>query len=316
MINGKTIAVVIPAYNEEKQIAKVIEAIPDFVDQIIVVNDGSTDETEKVSTSHGAFVINHNQNKGVGAAFNSGVMKVIKDNYDIMVNIDADGQFNPSDIKKLIKPIIDNKYDFVTASRFINPEYYPKMPKIKFWGNKQMSKIISSLTNIKFFDVSCGFRAYSKEALLRLNLFGNFTYTQETFIDLALKKISIKEIPIHVRGKREFGKSKVASNLFKYAYNTSKIIIKTYRDYKPLKLFARFALLFSIIGFGLMIFVIIHYLKTAGFTPYKWIGFSSILSFSIALVLLMTGFILDMFSRMRYNQEQLLYMMKKINQKD
>jgi len=315
MINDKTIAVVVPAYNEEKQIGKVIDAIPGFVDQIIVINDGSVDNTEKISQAHGAFVINHNKNKGVGAAFSTGVMHAIDNKYDIMVNIDADGQFNPMDIIKLIQPIIDGNYDFVTASRFIDREYYPEMSKIKFWGNKQMSKLISSLTKIKFFDVSCGFRAYSKEALLKLNLFGSFTYTQETFIDLAFKKLAIKEIPIHVRGTREFGKSRVASNLFKYAFNTSKIILKTYRDYKPLKLFGQAALLFTIIGFGLLLFTAIHYIIVGGFSPFKWIGFLSVLILGLAILLLLTGFILDMFARMRSNQEQLLFMTKKLMQK-
>ena len=113
--------------------------------------------------------------------------------------------------------------DFLNKDPFKNPEYYPVMTKTKFFGNRIMSFLINKIVGHKFYDVSCGFRAYSKNALLRLNLFGEFTYTQETFLDLAFKKISIIEVPIKVKGIREHGKSRVASNLFRYAFQTSKI---------------------------------------------------------------------------------------------
>lgn len=300
-----------PALNEERNIAAVLQAIPSFVDQIIVIDDGSVDKTAEIAKSMQAKVISHRSNKGVGMAFRTGVIAFLKSNYDIMINMDSDGQFNPVDIEKLVTPIAEEEADFVTASRFYDKNLYPKMTKAKFYGNKFMAQFISTLTKQKFYDVSCGFRAYSREALEQMNLFGEFTYTQESFIDLSFKKLTLLEIPIKVRGQREFGKSRVASNLFKYGYQTFKIIIRTYRDYKPFALFGFFALILFVIGFGLLGFLGIHYIRNHAFTPHKWAGFSGGALVVTAIIFFLIGFILDMFARMRMNQEQILYHLRK-----
>ena len=311
MLKNLTIAVVIPALNEEKLLGEVIETIPGFVDHIIVVDDGSTDRTVEVAEQKGAISISHNTNKGVGAALSTGVDAVLSMDVDIMVNIDADGQFNPADIEKLVQPILDGHADFVTASRFIDKAYKPKMPVVKYWGNRFMSNFISRLTRQKFYDVSCGFRAYSREALQRLNLFGEFTYTQETFIDLAFKKIAILEVPVHVKGTREHGKSRVASNLFMYGVQTLKIIIQTFRDNKPFRLFGFMSVFVFLLGLGFAIFLGLHYLKNGVFTPHKWAGFIAGFLFVVSLLLLLIGFVLDMFARMRRNQEEILFQLKR-----
>jgi len=260
-----------------------------------------------------AMVISHKKNKGVGAALQSALQFVRNSNIDIMVNIDSDGQFNPNDIEKLIKPIIADEADFVTASRFVDSNYYPQMPKVKFFGNLIMSKLISKLTNQKFLDVSCGFRAYNRESILRLNIFGDFTYTQEMFIDLAFKKMRILEVPIHVKGVRESGKSKVANNLFIYGYSTIKIIIKSLRDFKPFALFGYLASSAFILGLIQSSILFFHYFKYQSFSPYKWLGFSGAFFILLGFLLLLIGFILDMFGRMRMNQEELIYELRKKN---
>jgi len=313
MLNNKTIAVVVPAFNEEQQIGKVLDAMPDFVDKIIVIDDGSEDRTAAIAEEKKAIVISHNKNKGVGAAFNTGVNKVLKLDMDIMVNIDADGQFDPNDIEKLLAPIIENKADFVTASRFIDTAYYPVMSNVKFYGNKLMSRFISKLTGERFYDVSCGFRGYSKETLQRLNLFGDFTYTQETFIDLVFKNLTILEVPIHVKGKRDHGKSKVANNLFRYGFQTFKIIIRTFRDYKPFRLFGYLSLIAFLTGLGFAFFLVIYYIQTDSFSPHKWAGFTAGFFIIIAMMFFLIGFIMDMFARMRQNQEDILFHIKKQN---
>jgi len=311
MLNKRTIALVIPALNEEKQLGSVIDAIPSFVDHIIVVDDGSSDNTVEVAHQKGAKVISHKTNLGVGAAISTGIKAVLGMDADIMVNMDADGQFDPADIEKLLQPILDGQADFVTASRFIDKSFKPKMPRVKYWGNRLMSKFISRLTRQKFYDVSCGFRAYSRETLQRLNLFGEFTYTQESFIDLAFKGLAIQEIPVHVRGSREHGKSRVASNLFRYGLQTLKIIIRTYRDNKPFRLFGVMASVLFLLGMGFAVFLGLHYLKTGFFTPHKWAGFTAGFFFVVSLLMLLIGFVLDMFARMRRNQEEILFQLKR-----
>lgn len=311
MLKEHVIAVVIPALNEEAQIGRVIEALPDFVDRVVVVDDGSSDQTAAVAREKGAHTVSHVRNKGVGAAFNTGVRTVLTMEADIMVNIDADGQFNPGDIIKLVEPIIGGQAEFVTASRFISKAHRPAMPRVKYWGNQFMSRFISRLTRQRFYDVSCGFRAYSRETLQRLNLFGDFTYTQETFIDLAFKDIGILEVPVHVKGKREHGKSRVASNLFRYAFQTLKIIIRTFRDNKPFRLFGFLSLVNFLIGLAFAVFLLVHYIRNGQFTPHKWAGFTAGFFFMVTLVFLLLGFILDMFARMRRNQEEILFELKK-----
>jgi len=312
VLQEKIITVVIPALNEELLIAKVIKNIPQFVDHIVVIDDGSTDNTVEVSESLGAIVVSHKRNRGVGVAFHTGLEKALELKSDIMVNIDADAQFNPLDIPKLIEPIIQGEADFVTASRFINKEFYPKMTKVKFYGNKMMSFLISTLTKKKFYDVSCGFRAYSKNVLLSLNLQGDFTYTQESFLNLAFSDFIIKEIPIKIKGTREIGESRIASNIFRYAKETFKIILRTFRDYEPFKLFLYFSVPNFIMGAGLGIFLMVHYILAGQFSPHKWAGFLSGFFILIALVLVGLGFVLDMFVRIRKNQEKILKLQKRI----
>lgn len=311
MFHGKKIAAVLPAFNEEKQIGQVISAIPGFVDHIIVVDDGSTDRTAHIARESGAMTVSHKKNRGVGAAFNTGVLTILEMQVDIMVNMDADGQFNPGDIEKLIFPILEGRAGFVTASRFIDKEFVPRMPAIKKMGNRFMSRFISKLTKHKFFDVSCGFRAYSRDTLNRLNLYGDFTYTQETFIDLVFKNIEILEVPVHVEGKRAHGKSRVASNLFRYAYQTLQIIMRTFRDNKPFRLFGSMSVISFLIGLGFGIFLIIHYIQVGEFTPHKWAGFVSGFFLVAGLLLLLIGFVLDMFARMRRVQEEILFELKR-----
>lgn len=157
------LVILIPAFNEEDSIQQVVNSVPKTIDGIsevivLVVDDGSKDKTSTLAEQAGAIVVSHNQNRGVGAAFNTGLIKALELGADVMVNIDADGQFSATDIPVLIEPIISGEADFVSGDRFSDenghlakPDY---MSKLKFWGNKQMSKLISLLTQKQFADVS------------------------------------------------------------------------------------------------------------------------------------------------------------------
>jgi len=286
---------------------EVLESIPGYVDNVIVVDDGSTDRTSEVASEKGAIVVKHYMNRGVGIAFRTGVIKALGMDTDIMVNLDADGQFNPQDISTLIRPIIDGQVDFVTASRFMDREKTPKMPMAKYWGNVGVARLISFLMNRKFHDVSCGFRAYSREALLRMNLFGKFTYTHETFLDLAFKGLRLKEIPISVKGVRQYGESRVANNLVRYGYESLKIIFRAFRDYKPFKFFGFIASVMTLMGFAAEGVLLWHYVRTGSFSPYKVLGFVGAFLIGIGILIFITGFLADMLYRMRVNQEEILY---------
>lgn len=310
------LVIVLPAFNESASIADVLNSIPASFPgvkelSVLVVDDGSTDDTKTLAKRNGAMVVSHNLNLGVGAAFQTGVNKALELNADIMVNMDSDGQFDPCDMNKLLTPIIEGEADFVTASRFIDADLKPKMTWIKYLGNKIMSRLISGLTKQRFHDVSCGFRAYSREALLRMNLFGKFTYTQETFIDLAFKGLRIREIPVRVRGVREHGKSRVASNLFKYSLNSLRIILHSFIDHRPLTVFGALALMLFIFGLGFGVFFLVHYIITGRFSPHIWAGFTSGFFVVMSFVIFVFSLLGDMLSRIRKNQEEIIYKLKK-----
>ena len=313
------LVILIPALNEAEMISQVIQSMPkqiEGIDQIrvLVVDDGSRDATADVARAAGAIVVSHTYNQGVGKAFNTGLAATLEMCADIMVNIDADGQFAPTDIPLLIKPIIEGKADFVSGDRFrtadgklVRPDF---MSKIKFWGNQRMGDLVGFIAGKRYDDVSCGFRAYSKEALMQLNLTGKFTYTQESFLDLANKGLVIKTIPVDVKYYPE-RKSRVAGSISKYMFQTAKIIFRAYRDYNPLKFFGYLGLVPFLASLALGIFVIIHYLTTGAFSPYIFVAFAAVYLFTLGVLLWVVGVLADMFVRIRLNQEQLLYAEKK-----
>lgn len=316
----KKCVVIIPALNEEKTIATVLDAIPKtlFGDSVfvekVVIDDGFSDRTSEIAIMHGAKVIKHKAPQGVGSAFWDGVCEALRQKADYAVNIDADGQMNPKDIEKLLSPIVDDEADFVTASRFMKKEYQPQMPKIKLWGNFQVANIVSKITGNKYYDVACGYRAYNKETLLRLNLTGKFTYTQETFLNLANKRaIRIMEVPVMIKGEREYGKSRVASNVLKYAIKSGSIIIRAFKDYQPIKFWGSLSAIFLFLSviFGSIFFI--HFIMTGFFSGYLWAGLTSAFLALIALILFTILIVSDVLAKIIINQDELLYYNKKIN---
>jgi len=312
---AKKLLVAIPAYNEEEKIGEVIQNIPDKIEGIseihtLVIDDGSTDNTAKIAAEHGAEVLKNYINLGYGASFKKAIHYAIENSYDLMVSIDGDAQFDPKDIPKLVKPIMEGKADLVTASRFINKDYYPDMPLSKFWGNKLMSILISKIVGKKFYDVSCGFRAYSQETLLSLNLYGKFTFSQETFIDMSFKGLRIMEIPIKVKYYPS-RVSKISSNLFSYGIRALKIIVETYRDHKPFAFFSYISLFFFIISIVFGSILLHTYITIGSFHPNVWAGFVGGAFFFIAVVFFIVGISADINKRIRVNQEEILYLLKK-----
>jgi len=304
--------VTIPALNEEQTIVSVIKGIPRTIPgvasiDIVVVDDGSQDRTKEKALAAGAHVLRHTITKGVGAAFQSALSYSIKHSADLIVSIDGDGQFDPTDIPTLIAPVLEGRADFTTASRFKDPTLVPEMPRAKLWGNRMMSFIISRLAGQRLFDVSCGMRCYDREAALQLNLAASFTYTQEAILNLAFKKFRIEEVPLPVRGEREFGKSRVASNLWRYGFRTVKIIVRCYRDYYALRFFGGLAILFACLATALGGFLFFHYIRSGHFSPYKWTGFCSGALFSLSLLMVHLGLVGDMLNRQRIYLEEILY---------
>ena len=277
-----------------------------------MVDDGSTDRTGALAAEAGAVVVRHDRRRGVGAAFRTGLQRSMEMDPDVIVTIDADGQFNPLDIQKLAEPILKGEADYVTASRFLDPALAPEMPCLKRWGNDFMARWISSLVGQDFKDVSCGFRAYSRNAYLRLVLLGDFTYTHETFLSLAFARLRIREVPVIVRGVREHGKSRVASNLWRYGWRTAGIILRTYRDYRPLRFFSYVAGGLMVASLAFFAFLMSVKIRTGMFTPHKWSGFMSAALAGAALALFLIGLVAEMLDRLRVAQDEIVFRVRRM----
>jgi len=314
--DGLLLLVLIPCLNEEATVAEVISQIPGDLRgvrqvKVAVLDDGSTDATVERAEAAGAVVFSNPRNLGLGRTFRRGVEIALDEGADLMVNIDGDGQFNPADLSRLVDPILGGDADMVTASRFIDKSLTPRMPWIKKWGNRWVARIVSIATDNRFRDVSCGFRAFSRAALLRLNLFGDFTYTQETFLDLAYKDLSILEVPVRVQGSRKHGDSRIASNIPRYAYRSARIMFRAAVGYRPLRFFSTIAAGFLALGLGLLGFLFWHYFTTGAFSPHIWSGFVGSSFGFLGILILVIGFLADMLVRIRVNQEELLYLDKR-----
>ncbi len=306
--------------DESATIGDVLDQIPANIagiDKIEkwVVSDGSTDATVEVAKKHGAKVIEGRQQKRLAFRFEQATRVALAAGADLAVNIDGDLQFDPKDIPKLVEPIIAEGYDFVAADRFADSagrKRRPKgMPIGKYYANQLGAWVVGQMTGQKFNDVTCGFRAYNRKALLAINLNSNYTYTQESFQVLAVKKLNIKTVPMEVKyyaGR----KSRVVTSFLNFLFGSAFNILRAYRDFKPLNFFGGIAAAFFVIGLGGLIFTGQHWLRTGAFTPYKAVGLGGIYFATLGLIFGLIALLADMLKRTSNNQEKILELLKDI----
>ncbi|MDO8460582.1 MAG: glycosyltransferase family 2 protein [Nanoarchaeota archaeon] len=310
------VIVMIPAYNEEDNIGKVIREIPRDIDgvkdvKVLVMDDNSIDGTAEVAKKAGAdYILRQKQNVGLGNNFKRGIDVALKYGADIIVTIDGDGQFDAADIPSLLKPILEQEADVVTASRFLNPSLTKNMPWIKKWGNRRFTNLVSRITGQKFSDSQCGFRAYNREAGLRINTRGKFTYTQEVFIDLLEKGMRIKEVPAHVSYDKN-RKSMVSGSLSRYGFKSLGIIAKTTRDTQPLTFFGVPGMILFFLGFLGGAYSFFYWLAEHATTPVRTLLNISIFLVIAGLSLGILGLLADMLKTIRKDQQEILYRLKK-----
>ncbi len=305
----------LPAFNEEEKIGETIKRIPhqiEGVDEVLiqVIDDGSKDNTAGSAREAGAnFVFSHDVNRGIGVTFRTAVEKALENGADLMVNMDADGQFDPNDIGKIISPILSGDADMVSADRFGDKEA-KDMPKAKYYLNRAAAYIIGRFMNYPIKDLTCGFRGYSKETLLRLNLPGGFTYTQETIIDAIGKNLKLKWVPIHVTyyaGR----KSRVVKSIFNYVNNSTRIILKAVRDVRPMKFFGIPALTLIIISLAMFAYFAFFYFQDFKISPFRNFLLLAVTLLLVGLQFLVFSLIADMIKSNRKLTEDQMYLMKK-----
>jgi glycosyltransferase involved in cell wall biosynthesis len=305
--------ITIPAYNEEDTIKKVIREIPQSIPgidgiQILVIDDGSTDHTGEVASQAGAdTILLHKHNMGLAITFRDGLNKALDMGADIIVNTDADLQYNGTEIPKLIAPILEGRADIVLGDRQI--DRLDHMPRGNLWGNKIATRIVRWITHLPIQDAQTGFRAFSRDAALKMNLTGDYTYTQETIIQAANKNLIIAQIPIEFR--RREGSSRLISSILRYAESAGVTLFRSFSAYHPF-------LIFSIIGFGCILlgllfgFKVIHQFLTTGMvTPYLPSALLTTVLIIVGCLAILFGLLADMIRTQRMLAEEILYRLKK-----
>ena len=301
--------VMIPAYNEELTIVQVIKEIKQISKnyKILVIDDGSNDNTYNVAKKAGTdYIIKNKKNLGLAQSFKIGLEECLKLKANIIVNIDADNQYNAREIPKLIQPIIDGKADLVlTDRRILNLNHMPLSKKI---GNILSTFVTRFVSRYPVRDAQSGFRAFSRGAALKLNILSDYTYVQETIMQAVDKRLKILQTPCEFR-KRQNSKSRLVNNLFTYAKRAGLTIIRSYIYYKPLRALLTLSLFPITIGILLGLrYLYFFFLGDRGHVQ----------SLILAAILLIIGFqiivlafIADTIGANRKVNEEILYIQKK-----
>lgn len=289
------IIVTIPAYNEESTIGFVIKSIKRVMDRqkwdykVLVVNDGSTDKTAEISKREGAIVYDIPYRVPLAEVFRTEIKKCLELKADIIVHIDADGQYLASEIPDLIKEV-EAGYELVLGSRFLGK--IEEMPLLKKIGNRAFSRAISKIIGYKVTDCQTGFRAFTKELARNVEIISNHTYTQEQIIKSVFKKYKIKEVPAYF-GKRIAGESRLMKNPFEYAIKAWINLLRIYRDYVPLKFFG--AIGTGFLSVGLLIGAwLVYFFITTGSVKHIPSAILSLMLVTLGIQIILFGFLADM----------------------
>lgn len=230
----------VPAFDEAPTLRRVVEECLSWGERVagsgdvsvLIIDDGSRDATpaiaRELSRDPRVRVLRNDVRRGLGAAFRLGLSHARSSAADVLVHVDADGQFPLEHLGRLVEGV-QRGADVVLASRFLSPALTPPMRLGNALGNRVFSRLLSALCGRRFSDVSCGFRAYSARAVAALELHGNFTYTHEVILVAQHLGLALEELAVPIRGRREHGRSKVAASRVLYGIQAAALIWETMR---------------------------------------------------------------------------------------
>jgi len=285
----------IPCYNEAASLPLTIAQLPRDVPgcdtvEWLVIDDGSDDDTAAVAEKLGVDrVVRHPVNRGLAAAFMTGLETAVADGADIIVNTDADNQYDARDIETLVRPIIEQRAEMVIGARPIaDTEHFSWLKKkLQLLG----SAVVRAASNTRVTDAPSGFRAFTREAAQRLNVFSSYTYTLETIIQAGHSNIRVMSVPI--RTNPDLRPSRLVKSIGRYVWRSSTTIVRIFATYKPLTFFWLIALFFLVVGA----------ISGGWYLAFKLIGQgaghiqSAVLaaaSVTVGLILFMLGFLADL----------------------
>lgn len=303
----------IPCFNEEETLPVVLQELPrqvagfDVVEWL-VIDDGCTDHTVQVARKHGVdHFVHFKKNRGLAKGFVAGIDKCLRLGADVIVNTDADNQYKSEDIPKLVKPILDGQADIVVGSRPIDEiehfSFYKKMLQ------KIGSQIVRIASKTKVKDTTSGFRAMSRDAALRLNVFSEYTYTLETVIQAGQKNLAIISIPVGTNAYLR--PSRLMHSIPSYIRKSIATIVRIFVVYKPFRFFMTLGTMIFACGFMIGIRFLYYYLIGKGDGHIQSLILASVLlggGFQVILV----AFLSDLLSVNRRLLEDVLYRLKKL----
>ncbi len=312
---GTKLIVQIPCHNEAEALAVTIAAIPRAIDgidevEVLVIDDGSTDETVAVARSAGAdHLLQFKRRRGLATAFREGLAECLRRGADIIVNTDGDNQYEGGDIPLLVAPILEGRADIVVGDRDTSSlEHFSAVKKM---FQKIGSWAMRRLSGTDVADAPSGFRAYSRDAALRLNVVTDFTYTLETLIQAGKRKMAVIDVPI--RSHPTPRSSRLARTMGHYLAQAGGAMARAYALYEPLKIFSVTGGLMILVGIALGV----RYLYFRYWVAVTLTGM--VQSLILAAILLIVGFLLmcvavlaDLLATNRRLLEESLYRIRKL----
>lgn len=304
----------VPCYNEEGTLGSVLSELPtkiDGIDEIetMIIDDGSNDKTIQIANKHKVdYIVKHVGNKWLGNAFKSGVEKALREGADILVNTDGDNQYPGKYIPALVTPIVESEADFVMGNRQTKKiKHFSPLKKFFQW---LWSLLVRFFSGTKVPDSVSGFRAYSREALLRLNVTSDFSYAVDTLVQAGSKKIKIAYIPMTTN--KPTRPSRLFKNMWQHMYKTLSILLRVYAMYHPMRLFFSLGSIFFILGTLWVTRFLYYYFTVDGDTGKIQSLVLSGALLTIATVLFALGIIWDLIAKNRRLIEDNLYFTKKV----
>jgi len=256
----------IPCYNEAATLTVALDDLPKHIDGIdeietLIINDGSADDTVRVAREWGVnHVVSFTRNKGLSKGFMAGLDACLRNGADIIVNTDADNQYCGRDIEKLVRPILNHEADIVIGERPIDDieHFSPVKKKLQHFGSYVVRK--ASRTDVA--DAPSGFRAYSREAAMSVNVINNYTYTLETIVQAGNSRMAVRSVPI--RTNPELRESRLIKSVSAYIKRSMVTILRSFMMYNPLKFFGAVGGVLFGLGLLLGIRFLVFYLQGSG----------------------------------------------------
>ena len=305
----------IPCYNEEKTLPVSLADLPKEISGIdvietLIIDDGSTDDTQNVARQAGVnHIVGFSQNRGLAKAFMAGIEKSLEVGADIIVNTDADNQYRADDIHLLIEPILNQKADIVVGQRPISEiEHFSQVKKIL---QKLGSWVVRVASKTDIPDAPSGFRAMNREAAKRLHVFSEYTYTLETIIQAGQKGFAVASVP--VRTNKDMRESRLVKSIRSYVARSISTIIRVFMTYKPFRFFAVPGATCFILGFLLGARFIYFYMVGDGDGHIQSIILSGILM-TTGFLMSVIGLVADLISVNRKLLEQIDWRVKNIEE--